>query len=542
MKFFSRSPRHFCRCCLIISFLVLLPAIAAATIEDSQNLRERFNTDSTAADFIFVVNNSSGLSDAGVFAELRVQLSQVVEALSPIDNFILIGFNNQASTIISACPVGDDSLPFQSKIFRTKDPRGPAGSLRHGLEAALNALNRPGHAPLQFLFLIVDGGIATQQQIGATPDTLSWEALTKLNAAWRGKSIAEAHGFVVGNHSDLQITRVIFPDLRFEGASVASLRGFFERWRSELPSRKLRLQLANELADGALTVQPIGAIQFREREKMTELRVRVRSRLRRLSLTLPHIGEWRVFPDELKVTPRYEEFPVTLAPGQSRDLTVIVTREPSEGFFGCWHWRRCEITPAQISFLPAINLVDRAAVRSVGLDEPSPFMHKLNVEMSWQHGQPAWLLCAAIGMLCLMAISVVIARSYGITGTDFAVEFLQRHFVTLRAVIARLVSERMSLSENFKGDLIWFFTIPLISSLTFAVVTLLVLWVTERWLGRIGLGVMALLLIGFWSIVVAQQAYSFLERNTATTVPPSPQKIRRVVPLVKPSLDAIVEE
>jgi hypothetical protein len=545
MRFFRRPVWRFYSFWLTIAllFLPVLPAAKSASFPDPQNLRERFGTDSTAADFIFVVNTSSMLSDAGVFGELRTQLPQLLESLSPIDNFILVGFNAEAKALVSACPVSENTLPYQSAIFRTRNPRGPAGNLRTGLSAAMSALSRPGHAPLQFLFLILDGDIATSARGGPPPDSLSWEALTQAHAAWQRGSIAEVYALVVGDPAELQMTRMVFPEVHFVEASVASLRGFFERWRSELPTRKLRLQISHEISSEILIVQPVGRVEFPDHEKVTEMRVRLRSRLRKLSMTLPYIGEWSMFPAWLKVKPRYEDFPLTLAPGETRDLTVYLLRESSGAALGCWHWQRQEVTPAQISFTPAVSLVDHHAIRSLGVDGPSPFMHRLAVEIALHHGQPAALLWGVIATLSLMMISLILSRSFNITGNDFAVQFLRTQFARVQKRAASYVPEKLSLSENLKNDLTWLFSIPAISSLTFVVASLAALWVAERWGGRLGLGFAAVLLFAFWSIVITRQAGRMVKDNQAPAVSSRLREREMPVPsMVKSSLNALPEE
>lgn len=527
----------------LLFLLFLLIPVTAQTIPDGlQNLRGRFGTDTTAADFIFVINNSSVLNDAGVFAELRIQLPQVVEALSPVDNFILIGFDAHATTMVSACPVGDNSLPFQSAIFRMKDPRGRAGKLQEGLSAALATLNRPGHAPLQLLFLILDGDLVARDNGGPPPDSLTWEVLAKHYADWQGESLTEVYGLVVGDHSDMQIVRMIFPEIRFLETSAASLHAFLERWRAELPSRKLRLHLADEIAHGGLTVHPIGPAIFRDRETITDVRIRVRSRFRRLSVVLPYTGQWRAFSGELKLTPRYEDFPLTLAPKESRDLMISISRPTQHNLGGCWHGLKRDPTPVQISFIPAMTLVDRALVRGAGVEEPSSREHKLAVEIVWQHGQPAWLLWLIMGSLCLMTISLVGSWRYGIAGTDFVVVIVSRQSAKLRRLFSPGLLSKLSFPQSVKSSFISLHANPGLSSVIPVTMTLMVLWSTERWGGKSGLGFSALLLFVFWAAVVFRQLRYFPMRKPANVSPQPRQQKIQAQHGVQPSLHAIARK
>lgn len=545
MRFFRSPSQHACRFWLIIAFFFLsfLHVPVYASLSDSQNLRERFGTDSTAADFIFVVNTSSGLTDAGVFAELRTQMPQLLDALSPRDNFILIGFNEKSTTIVSACPMGDKTQTCQSVIFRMRDPRGTSGSLREGLGAALNVLNRAGHAPLQFLFLVLDGKIAAGQSAAPTPDSLSWEALSTLHSEWQGRSVGEIYGLVVGDPSELQIIRMVFPEIRFVETSVVSLRGFFERWRAELPMRKLRLQLSNELDGNVLSVQPVGRLKFTDRQATAKLTVRVRSRMRKLSLTVPHIGEWSVFPGWLKVTPRYEDFPLTLAPGQARDLVITVSREASDSFWGCWHWQTRDNELAHISFVPAISLAEHAAIRSLGVDTPAPYMNKIAVEMIRQHGQPALVLWITIGIICLMIISATISRTYDISGADFAVSFLKIQFIKISERVGKYIPEKFALSDELKLSLRWLFTASFILTFSFVVATIATLLLAEKWLGHVGLALIGLMLLVFWGAVVVRQIRHFSDYADTVDAPAEPHDTSVSMPsFAKPTLDPVAEE
>jgi hypothetical protein len=534
--------RHY-RLAIAFFFLSLLPVSASATLPDSHSLRERFGTDSTAADFIFVVNTSSGLSDAGVFAELRTQMPQLLEALSPRDNFILIGFNEKSTAIVSACPAGENKRACQSAIFRMRDPRGASGSLREGLGAALGALNRSGHAPLQFLFLVLDGKTVADRQAASTPDSLSWEALSTLHAEWQGRSIGEIYGLVVGDPSELQITRMVFPEIRFVETSVVSVRGFFERWRAELSMRKLRLQLSNEMAGNVLSVQPMGRLKFTDRQKAAELTVRVRSRLRKLSLTLPYAGDWSVFPDWLNVTPRYGDFPITLAPGQSRDLVVTVSREASESFWGCWHWRTRDKHLASISFAPAVSIAELASIRALGVDPPSPYMNKLAVEVIRQHGQPAFVLWIAIGILGLMIMSATIARVYDVTGADFAVSFLKMRWNKISRRVGKYIPQKLTLSEDVKLSLKWVFATSFILTLAFIITTIAILLLAENLVGSIALAVVGLMLLLFWAAIVKRQLRDLSANEEASDVMMRETPHGLEMPsLMKPTFDPVAEE
>ena len=525
----------------LIPFLLLLPVGMLAT-NDSQNLRTRFNTDSTAADFIFVVNTSSALSDAGVFSELRVQLSQVVGALTPIDNFILIGFDDKATTIASACPVGDNRLPWQSAILKIKDPRGPAGNLRKGVDAALTAMRRPGHAPLQFLFLILDGSVATQQQSNAPADSLSWDALTGSTADWRGTSIIEAHGLVVGQGADLQILRIVFPSIRFVEASPASLRGFFERWHIDVPARKLRLQLADEMSKGGLAVHPVGYIQFRDDETLSGLRIRVRSRFRKLPILLPHIGEWSIFPSEMKVSPHYEDFPLRLEPGESRDIRVSISRKPSSDIFGCWHWLKRDTKRAHISFFADIRLIDQAMVRNAGLEEPAPFMYKFEAESRRQHGQAAWLWLLVIGTSCLMAFTFVVCQRLDIDAIGVIKVNWEQPVALLRESASRIfpaaLMNRINISSEWRAHVEkpWFAAVAAI------LLTLGSWWVADRWLGKSILALFIVSLFAFWSYVVYRLAHRLFNEKMVSTSLLRKKVIHPAAPHSLPSLSAIGEE
>jgi len=537
-----QHPRHY-RLAIAFFFLSLLPVSASASLPDSHNLRERFGTDSTGADFIFVINTSSGLSDAGVFAELRTQMPQLLDALSPRDNFLLIGFNEKSTMVVSACPVGENTRAYQSAIFRMRDPRGASGSLREGLGAALNVLNRAGHAPLQFLFLVLDGKIAADRQSAPTPDSLSWEALSTLHAEWQGRSIGEIYGLVVGDPSELQITRMVFPEIRFVETSVVSVRGFFERWRAELPMRKLRLQLSNELAGNVLSVQPLGRLKFTDRQTNAELTVRVRSRMRKLSLTLPYFGEWSVFPDWINVTPRYGDFPITLAPGQSRDLVVTVTREASESFWGCWHWRSRDKHLASISFVPAVSVAEQAGIRSLGVDPPSPYMNKLAVEVIRQHGQPALVLWIAIGILGLMIMSATLSRVYDVSGADFAVSFLKMKWIELYRRAGKYIPQQLVLSDDVKLSLKWIFATPFILTLAFIIATIAAILLTENLLGSIALAAVGLMLLLFWAVIVKRQLRDLsADEEAAEVMMRQPQQSVEMPSLMRPTLDPVAEE
>ncbi len=545
MRFFRSPSQHACRCRLIIVvfFLSFLHVPVRASLPDSHNLRERFGTDSTAADFIFVVNTSSGLTDAGVFAELRTQIPQLLDALSPRDNFILIGFNEKSTTIVSACPVGDKTQTYQSAIFRMRDPRGPSGNLREGFGSALNTLNRDGHAPLQFLFLVLDGKIAADKQAAPTPDSLSWEVLSALHAEWQGQSIGEIYGLVVGDPSELQITRMVFPEIRFVETSVVSVRGFFERWRVELPMRKLRLQLSNEMAGNVLSVQPVGRLKFTDRQTNAELTVRVRSRFRKLALMLPYVGEWSVFPDWLKVTPRYGDFPITLAPGQSRDLVLSVTRKASESFWGCWHWRTRDKHLASISFVPAVSVAEQAGIRSLGVDPPLPYMNKLAVEVIRQHGQPAVVLWIAIGVLGLMILSATLSRVYDVSGVDFAVSFLKIKWVEMYRRVGRYIPQQLVLSDDVKLSLKWVFATPFILTLAFILATIATILLAENLLGSIALAAVGLMLLLFWTVIVKRQLRDLsADEETAEILMRQPPQSMEMPSLMKPTLDPVAEE
>jgi len=545
MRFFRSPSQHACRCRLIIAVCLfsLVHVPARSSLPDSHNLRNLFGTDSTAADFIFVVNTSSGLTDAGVFAELRTQMPQLLDALSPRDNFMLIGFNEKSTTIVSACPVGEKTRTYQSAIFRMRDPRGASGSLREGLGAALNVLNRDGHAPLQFLFLVLDGKIAADRHSAPSPDSLSWEALSTLHAEWQGRSIGEIYGLVVGDPSELQITRMVFPEIRFVETSVVSVRGFFERWRAELPMRKLRLQLSNEMAGNVLSVQPVGRLKFTDRQTNAELTVRVRSRLRKLSLTLPYFGEWSVFPDWLKVSPRYGDFPITLAPGQSRDLAVTVSRKASESFWGCWHWRTRDKHLASISFVPAVSVAEQAGIRSLGVDPPSPYMNKLAVEVIRQHGQPALVLWIAIGILGLMIMAATLSRVYDVSGADFAVSFLKIKWIELYRRVGTYIPQQLVLSDDVKLSLKWVFATPFILTLTFIIATIAAILLAENLLGSIALAAVGLMILLFWAVIVKRQLRDLSADEEAADVMMREQPQSVGMPsLMKPALDPVAEE
>jgi hypothetical protein len=524
-----------------IPALLLLPAGTLA-MNDPQNLRTRFNTDSTAADFIFVVNTSSALSDAGVFSELRVQLSQVVAALTPIDNFILIGFDDKAMTIASACPVGDNRLPWQSAILKIKDPRGAAGSLRKGVDAALTALRRPGHAPLQFLFLILDGSVAPRQQARASADSLNGEALAGLAADWRGTSITEAHGLVVGQGADLQILRLVFPDIRFAEASPGSLRGFFERWRVDVPARKLRLQLADEMSKGGLAVHPVGYIQFRDDETLSILRIRVRSRFRKLPILLPHIGEWSIFPSDMKVSPRYEDFPLRLEPGESRDLRVSISRKASSDFFGCWHGLKRDTKRAHLSFFADIRLIDQAMVRNAGLEEPAPFMYKFEVESRWQHGQAAWLWLLVISTSCLMAFTVVVSRRLDLDAIAEIKAHWERPINLFRKSVSRIIPAALKNRVNISNEWRAHAEKPGFATVAAILLTLGSWWAAERWLGKSILALFVVSLFAFWSYAAHRLAHRLLNEKMVLSSLLRKKVIRPAASHSQPSLSAIGEE
>jgi len=545
MRFLGSSLQHtrHCRLLIAVFLLSLLHVPVRASLPDSHNLRERFDTDSTAADFIFVINTSSGLSDAGVFAELRTQMPQLLDALSPRDNFMLIGFNEKSTTIVSACPVGENTRVYQSAIFRMRDPRRTSGSLREGLGAALSALNRTGHASLQFLFLVVDGKIAAGRRSAPTTDSLSWEALSTLHAEWQGRSIGEIYGLVIGDPSELQITRMVFPEIRFVETSVVSVRGFFERWRAELPMRKLRLQLSNELAGNVLSVQPIGRLKFTDRQTTAKLTVRVRSRLRKLSLTLPYFGEWSVFPDWLKVTPHYADFPITLAPGQSRDLVVTVSRKASESFWGCWHWQTRDKHLASISFVPAFSIAEQAAVRSVGVNPPSPYMNKLAVEVIRQHGQSALVLWIAIGILGLMIMSATLSRVYDVSGADFAVSFLKIKWIELYRRVGTYIPQQLVLSDDLKLSLKWVFATPFILTLTIIIATIATILLAENLLGSIALAAVGLMIFLFWAVIVKRQLRDLsADEEAAHVMMREPPQRVEMSSLMKPTFDPVAED
>jgi hypothetical protein len=284
-------------------------------------------------------------------------------------------------------------------------------------------------------------------------------------------------------------------------------------------------------------------LKFVDRQTSSQLTVRVRSRLRKLPLTLPYVGAWSVFPDWLQVTPHYGDFPLTLGPGQSKDLIVTISRDASENLWGCWHWETRDKELAQISFIPAVSMIDHAAIRNLGADLPTSYMNKLAVEIVRQHGQPAVVLWIAIGILGLMIFSAAISRTYEITGTDFAMFLLKTQYIKAQARFGKYIPQRLVPSEDLKLSFLWIFGTPFIHTMAFVMVTILILVIAEYWPGKIGLGLIGVALLTFWAKVVTTQIRtiaSFHEMIDHTV--PFPQQQGRMHPLAKPSLDPVADD
>ena len=533
--------RHLALALLLSISIALVPKFLFAALPDGQRLREQFGTDTTAADFVFVMQRSSALTDAGVFTELRMQLLQTAEALSPIDNFILIGFDTRATSIISACPIGTNSMPCQRAILTTPPPRGRDGRLHTGLSAALQVLSRPGHAPLQFVFFIVDGNV-TAAAPQPTADTLNWRTLSAEHAAWQATSIAEVYGLVVGEQAGLQISRMVFPEIRLLETSAASLRAFFERWRGDTAARKLFRQLSDEMTRGALLVQPMGPVLFHDDATSADLTLRLRSRFRRLTLSLPHRGDWQIYPDELNVAPRYEDFPLTLAPGELRTITVPISRSAAARWLGCWHQFKEDTLQTQLSYLPPLTMVDRAVLRSLGIEDPPVVLQQLPIDILWQHGQPMWRLLLVAAGLLLMVLSLIGEFRYNIAGIDLVAAFVSEHLAGWRIRLSPVLPVRLSFPRQLKDVLIGWLARPVAPAAGLVAVTLFLLWVAERYGGAVGLSVVALALLVSWGAILRGQWRRFLAHRQLATKPRAHAFSQRTIARARSSWHSLAEE
>jgi hypothetical protein len=310
---------------LLVPLLAIVCQPAPARGEDRTPLLDvlrALRVDSVPADYVILLDTSASMQSGALYDRAVTALRPLVAAFTPVDRLTLISFAATPTVHFSGA-VADggsaalDRLPAQAT--------GSATDIGAAIAAAVDGLDRPGVSDPATVILLTDGAhqpLPSSVYFGL--DSPAWTELTGSARAVASRRPVKAYGIPLAPETGVELLDRVVPHTTVMDLPPDQLGEFLVRVKDRAGVDKAaglvrqdRIGVEVTLPQGVPTVTA----------SATPITVRLTSTAQRVPLTVTGM---RATAAGVSVVDQPD--PVTLAPGESKTVTVAVRGRPAGGW------------------------------------------------------------------------------------------------------------------------------------------------------------------------------------------------------------------
>lgn len=353
-----------------ITFLLFLLTIDSVVAAPIDVLFQRFNPllIGENCDFIIMLDTSGSMKRGGLFGQVKLTVSDFLDALEPGDYLSLIAFDTYPRYLLFPQTISADMSKLKDAILKLPAPTGQKTDIGAALESTVDELNRPRANRLQFVFFITDGKHEPPQ--GSKYQNIAdknWTLLCEKARRTRFDKLVSVTGLGLNEWTDIQLIKKVFPNALPLTVDKIGFANYFDRLKSEIKMRKLRLQVLDELNRGRIEIVPVSenksrihaggkaSFVFNLRSYYEHLDVAVRIEKSKISGDI-HLESY-VEPQDtfFELSPKSESPTLTL---------IVKDNRPNRRF----SWRKIEKIKARVQFTLDITLKPEVALKKLNIE------------------------------------------------------------------------------------------------------------------------------------------------------------------------------
>ena len=216
-----------------------------------------FKTEEARCDFVIMLDTSGSMRKNGLFRQVTQSLAKFISVQQPGDYLSILAFDSHPRYLVIPQEVGEDTYKLKQAILQLPEPTGQKTDIGAALERTISELNRPHNSNIQFVFFITDGKHEPPENSKyPTLTHANWELLRQKASRTLFDHSIQVTGLGLNQHTDISLLRKVFPEAVPLTVDEKGLMSFFARLKAELKTRKLRLQVLDELKKGKIEIVP----------------------------------------------------------------------------------------------------------------------------------------------------------------------------------------------------------------------------------------------------------------------------------------------
>jgi hypothetical protein len=373
------------------------------------------------ANFVIAIDRSGSMKP--FWPGVQQAVISFLEAIPDGDYLSIVAFGTGASNMVTPRPINAQTrAELIGEIRNLGDPTDSATDIGAALEKTLDELNVSTGNRLKFVFLFTDFAHEPSSQSRyhgkMSPEDKVWQTLAERRRNEQAESALQVFalllpaGQLVGR--DIQLGRVVFPELQPVPVNQATLLPWFERRKAEIGRDKLKSIVDRDSQRALLTLKAIEqrADQLVGIFELASNRIVETSFISQIRISELASGRLQTY---LEPEPT-EALKITVGAGAGPLVFEIpIARIRAQSAFLRW------VANDQVSFkLTATqNLEPAVEIARLNLTNPREFQLAVKDKEARVRGGylPTWALGIAVGVLLLIGIGLVrYRRSEYITG------------------------------------------------------------------------------------------------------------------------------